>query len=272
MTIISNLGFPRIGRRRELKTALEQFWAGSVDEADLLSQAARLRAAHWRLQFGRGIGHVPSGDASLYDHVLDTACMFGAIPAGYGWQDGPVSLPTYFALARGSRGTAQEAEAGIAPGLPALEMTKWFDTNYHYLVPRLSRNQRFVLTENRPLANFREALALAGHALPARLDREEPRRARRNRGDVGLVVEHHERRRAEAGADRFHAFPAHRRVELRRGDERGRVALHDRLQRASVPHAAAYGLDHLGEGRAHRHLGDAVALRRAGDRADERAR
>ena len=169
MTIISNLGFPRIGRRRELKAALERFWAGTTDEASLLAEAARLRAVHWRLQGGLGVGHVPSGDASLYDHVLDTACMLGAIPAGYGWRDGPVSLSTYFALARGSRGNAAEQAAGIAPGLPALEMTKWFDTNYHYLVPRLSRAQQFTLTENRPLAQFREARALAIRTRPVLL-------------------------------------------------------------------------------------------------------
>jgi 5-methyltetrahydropteroyltriglutamate--homocysteine methyltransferase len=169
MTIISNLGFPRIGRRRELKVALERFWAGTTDEASLLAEAARLRAVHWRLQGGLGVGHVPSGDASLYDHVLDTACMLGAIPVGYGWRDGPVSLPTYFALARGSRGNAAEQAAGIAPGLPALEMTKWFDTNYHYLVPRLSRAQQFTLTENRPLAQFREARALAIRTRPVLL-------------------------------------------------------------------------------------------------------
>jgi 5-methyltetrahydropteroyltriglutamate--homocysteine methyltransferase len=160
MTIVSNLGFPRIGRRRELKFALERFWTGTLDKAGLLSEAAQLRAVHWRLQAGLGVGHIPSGDASLYDHVLDTACMLGAIPAGYGWQEGPVSLPAYFALARGSRGSREEAEAGIAPGLPALEMTKWFDTNYHYLVPQVAQGQHFMLTENRPLTHFREARAL----------------------------------------------------------------------------------------------------------------
>ena len=116
-----------------------------------------LRMRHWKLQVERGISHVPSGDFSFYDHVLDTACMLGVIPTGYGWSDGPVSLATYFALARGSRGTATEQAAGIAPGSPALEMTKWFDTNYHYLVPRLTADQRFRLTENRPLSQFREA-------------------------------------------------------------------------------------------------------------------
>jgi 5-methyltetrahydropteroyltriglutamate--homocysteine methyltransferase len=169
MTIGSNLGFPRIGRRRELKIALDRFWAGTLDEAGLVSEAARLRAVHWRLQVGLGVGHVPCGDASLYDHVLDTACMLGAIPAGYGWHEGPVSLATYFVLARGSRGSDEEVKAEIAPGLPALEMTKWFDTNYHYLVPRLVKGQQFMLTENRPLINFREALAQAIRTRPVLL-------------------------------------------------------------------------------------------------------
>jgi 5-methyltetrahydropteroyltriglutamate--homocysteine methyltransferase len=128
MTIASNLGFPRIGRRRELKSALEAFWGGTLDAAGLEAQAAALRARHWKLQAGTGISHVPCGDFTLYDHVLDTACMLGAIPAGYGWTGGPVSLATQFALARGSRGTEAERAAGIKPGLPAMEMTKWFDT------------------------------------------------------------------------------------------------------------------------------------------------
>ncbi|HUB45777.1 MAG TPA: 5-methyltetrahydropteroyltriglutamate--homocysteine S-methyltransferase [Acetobacteraceae bacterium] len=160
MTIASNLGFPRIGARRELKQALERFWAGETDAAALQSAAAALRARHWTQQAELGISHVPSGDFSLYDHVLDTACMLGAIPPGYGWTDGPVPVATYFALARGARGAAEETAAGIAPGSPALEMTKWLDTNYHYLVPRLAAGQRFALTENRALAQFREAAAL----------------------------------------------------------------------------------------------------------------
>ena len=157
MTIASNLGFPRIGARRELKQALERFWAGETDAAALQSAAAALRTRHWTQQAELGISHVPSGDFSLYDHVLDTACMLGAIPPGYGWTGGPVSLATYFALARGARGPAADTAAGIARGAPALEMTKWFDTNYHYLVPRLATGKRFALTENRALAQFREA-------------------------------------------------------------------------------------------------------------------
>ena len=148
MSIPANLGFPRIGRRRELKFALEAFWAGRSDAAALEATARALRAAHWDLQQGNGIAHLPSNDFALYDHVLDTATMLGAIPPGYGWEGGPVSLETSFGLARGTRS-----------GLPALEMTKWFDTNYHYLVPVLAAGQAFALTGNRPLAAFREALA-----------------------------------------------------------------------------------------------------------------
>jgi 5-methyltetrahydropteroyltriglutamate--homocysteine methyltransferase len=160
MSIASNLGFPRIGHRRELKFALEKFWAGELDAAGLNAAAATLRTRHWKLQRGSGVMHVPSGEFSFYDHVLDTACMLGAISPGYGWSGGPVSLETYFALARGSRSTPAEQAASIAPGLPAMEMTKWFDTNYHYLVPRLTAGQRFTLTSNEPLAHFREALAM----------------------------------------------------------------------------------------------------------------
>ncbi len=161
MTVASNLGFPRIGQRRELKFMLERHWSGELDANALLEQAATLRARHWQLQLGHGMCHVPSGDFSLYDTVLDTACMLGAIPPGYGWSSGPVSLATYFALARGSRDGESQAAA--------LEMTKWFDTNYHYLVPLLTRDQRFELTENRPLQLFREARARSIRTRPVLL-------------------------------------------------------------------------------------------------------
>ena len=169
MTLAANLGFPRIGLRRQLKFALEKFWSGEIAEPALLAEAAALRAAHWQLQQGLGISHVPSNDFALYDHVLDTACMLGAVPPGYGWSGGPVSLTTAFALARGARGTAAERAAGVAAGAPALEMTKWFDTNYHYLVPRLAPDQVFSLTENRPLAAYREALAHGPRSRPVLL-------------------------------------------------------------------------------------------------------
>ncbi len=150
MTIAANLGYPRIGPRRELKSALEAFWAGKASEADLQSTAAALRAGARAVQQGSGINHLPSGDFALYDHVLETACAFGLVPPGYGWTgDGPVSLATMFALARGARGTPAEREAGIPGSAPALEMTKWFDTNYHYMVPRLSAATRPRLLDNR---------------------------------------------------------------------------------------------------------------------------
>jgi 5-methyltetrahydropteroyltriglutamate--homocysteine methyltransferase len=157
MTIAANLGYPRIGPRRDLKTALEAHWAGTLPEADLLATAAGLRAQNRALQQGSGIAHIPSGDFALYDHVLETACALGLVPPGYGWSgEGPVSLTTIFALARGARGTQAERAAGIAPSAPALEMTKWFDTNYHYLVPRLSAAMRPRLIDNRWARALRE--------------------------------------------------------------------------------------------------------------------
>lgn len=156
----ANLGFPRIGRKRELKFALESYWAGKSTETALLQSARDLRHRHWRLQQEHGIDVIPSNDFSLYDHVLDHAVMVGAIPDGYGWMDGPVSLDTYFALARGERGGG-DSKCGCANqhgrAGPALEMTKWFDTNYHYLVPEFTAKQRFTLTRNRPLDAFLEA-------------------------------------------------------------------------------------------------------------------
>ncbi|MFC7476071.1 5-methyltetrahydropteroyltriglutamate--homocysteine S-methyltransferase [Dankookia sp. GCM10030260] len=170
MTIAANLGFPRIGPRRELKTALEAFWAGRSTEDDLRRTAAGLRAASRRLQQGAGISHIPAGDFALYDHVLDTACAFGAIPPGYGWSgEGPASLATRFALARGARGTAAEQAAGIAADAPALEMTKWFDTNYHYLVPPIAPGTRFHLTENPWAEAVREGLVTGCRTRPVLL-------------------------------------------------------------------------------------------------------
>ncbi|MCS6781024.1 MAG: 5-methyltetrahydropteroyltriglutamate--homocysteine S-methyltransferase, partial [Geminicoccaceae bacterium] len=159
---VATLGWPRIGPRRELKTALESFWAGTISEGELLAAAAALRAASWARQHGLGADLVPVGDFSLYDHVLDTSAMVGAIPAEYGWTGGPVPLATCFALARGTRGR---------PGgdLPALEMTKWFDTNYHYLVPELAAGQRFQLASTALLDQTAEALALGCRPRPVLL-------------------------------------------------------------------------------------------------------
>ena len=164
----ASLGFPRIGRHRELKVALEGFWSGKIAEQDLLETARKLRAENWSLQCDHGITKIPSNDFSLYDHVLDTAVMVGAIPATYGWTGGDVSLATYFAMARGSHGGGH-ADCGHVHhdhGVPALEMTKWFDTNYHYMVPEVCEDQAFTLTSQKPVDHFLEAKALGIHTRP----------------------------------------------------------------------------------------------------------
>jgi 5-methyltetrahydropteroyltriglutamate--homocysteine methyltransferase len=146
--ISANLGFPRIGVKRELKHAIEQYWTGIISEQELKRIAAELRQKHWKLQRDHGISHIPSNDFSLYDHVLDTAVMVGAVPPRYGWQGETVSLSTYFAMARGTS------------DVTAMELTKWFDTNYHYIVPEFHAGQTFYLASTKPIDEFKEALAL----------------------------------------------------------------------------------------------------------------
>ncbi len=151
MTIATNLGFPRMGRDRELKWALERHWRGDLDAASLLAVASGLRREHERLQADRGLGRVPVGDFSLYDHVLDTAVTLGAVPARFGApfdlaSGSSEALARYFTMARG------------ADGVPALELTKWFDTNYHYIVPELEPDQRFAYTSRTSAAQVAEAL------------------------------------------------------------------------------------------------------------------
>src|SRR6187399_3199870 len=164
----ATLGVPRIGRHRELKAALESYWSSKSSAEDLLQTARRLREANWIEQRDRGITKIPSNDFSLYDHVLDTAIMVGAIPNAYGWTGGEVPLDVYFAMARGDQGNDHEACAhgGHAHGVAALEMTKWFDTNYHYMVPELSADQTFELRSTKPLSEFREAAGLGIRTRP----------------------------------------------------------------------------------------------------------
>ncbi|MGI8757732.1 MAG: 5-methyltetrahydropteroyltriglutamate--homocysteine S-methyltransferase [Acidimicrobiales bacterium] len=161
MTAITtaNLGFPRMGARRQLKRALERHWRGDDPHGLELSGAARdLRAEHWRLQADHGIARIPSNDFSLYDHLLDTALMVGAVPERFGGEafdpsDGEeTALRQAFAMARG--GVVDGAEQ--AP----LELTKWFDTNYHYLVPELAADQLFVYGSRQAVRHWREAFAL----------------------------------------------------------------------------------------------------------------
>jgi len=167
---VATLGTPRIGPRRELKTALESFWAGKIDEKALLATAAELRAANWARQKARGITVIPSNDFSLYDQVLDTSAMVGAIPAIYGWKGGSVPLATYFAMARGAEGGAETCGHGhvhhTGHGVPAQEMTKWFDTNYHYMVPEFEKGQAFALSSTKAIDEYKEAKALGYQTRP----------------------------------------------------------------------------------------------------------
>ncbi len=161
MTSVTNLGFPRIGAKRELKRALEAFWRGDNGAEALQDTARALRHRHWQLQREAGADVVPCNDFSLYDHVLDTAFGFDAIPARYRALADADPLAGYFALARGHQ------KDGI--DLHALEMTKWFDTNYHYIVPELHAGQSFALRGDKPVAEFLEARAAGFDARPVLL-------------------------------------------------------------------------------------------------------
>ncbi|MCH6551737.1 MAG: 5-methyltetrahydropteroyltriglutamate--homocysteine S-methyltransferase, partial [Planctomycetes bacterium] len=163
MTTSSNLGFPRIGPNRELKKALESYWAGRIGPADLESAAVELRKRNWLLQRDAGLHRIPSNDFSYYDHVLDTCAMVGAVPERYGWDGGPVDLDTYFAMARGTQG------GHGARDVVAMEMTKWFDTNYHYIVPELAAGQTFTLASTKPVDEFTEAFELGIQTRPVLL-------------------------------------------------------------------------------------------------------
>ncbi len=159
MTVsVASLGFPRIGPRRELKFALEKFWAGIISQDELEEAAQGLRTATWARQKALGVDWLPSNDFSLYDHVLDTSVMLGAIPARYGLASGQAAgLETYFAMARGATGgaTCGHAHGSVTAG----EMTKWFDTNYHFIVPEIEPETRLQLGHIKPLQDYLEAKA-----------------------------------------------------------------------------------------------------------------
>ncbi|KHO65302.1 5-methyltetrahydropteroyltriglutamate--homocysteine S-methyltransferase [Pseudomonas flexibilis] len=158
MAIAHTLGFPRIGRDRELKKALEAYWKGALDEAGLRQVGRQLRAEHWQLQKDAGIDLLPVGDFAWYDQVLTHSLMFGVVPERFRPRDGGLpSLDTLFAMARGVSG-------GCCGGAHAQEMTKWFDSNYHYLVPEFTADQTFRLSWEQLFEEVAEARAL-GHAV-----------------------------------------------------------------------------------------------------------
>lgn len=168
------LGFPRMGAQRQLKFALESFWRGDSTEAELQATAAQLRQQHWQAQADAGLGFVTVGDFALYDHVANHIQLLGCEPARFGFDAQAPELARYFAMARGVSAQAenhQGCSAGCTAqhhttGQPALEMTKWFDTNYHYLVPEFSAHTQFHLASERLFAEVAEAQAL-GHRVKA---------------------------------------------------------------------------------------------------------
>lgn len=150
-----NLGYPRIGNHRELKRACERYWAGKISDRELLATGREIRRDNWQLQQRAGIDLIPSNDFSFYDQVLDMALTVGAIPDRYravANRPEHTDLDLYFAMARGFQREGLD--------VTALEMTKWFDTNYHYLVPEFSRDQAFRSHSSKIVDEFREARSL----------------------------------------------------------------------------------------------------------------
>ena len=157
MAVAHNLGFPRIGADRELKKALEAYWKGELDEQGLRQVGRQLRAQHWQAQADAGIQLLPVGDFAWYDQVLTHSLMFGVVPQRFRPADGQPTLDTLFAMARGVTNSC-------CGGGQAQEMTKWFDTNYHYLVPEFTVDQQFQLSWSQLFEEVEEAQAL-GHAI-----------------------------------------------------------------------------------------------------------
>ena len=150
MILSSNLGYPRIGPNRELKWLLESFWKKKINESNLLKNISNIKKSNWLKQKKAGIYFIPSNDFSLYDHVLDMCLTVGAVPERFNkLRNKKTYLDLYFAMARGF----QNGKIDIK----AMEMTKWFDTNYHYIVPEFKSNQKFKLTFSKILDEFLEA-------------------------------------------------------------------------------------------------------------------
>ncbi len=163
------LGYPRIGEKRELKKATEAYWQGKITRAELEETGRVLRKQNWLTQKAAGIDLIPSNDFSFYDQMLDLTCLVGNVPPRFGWRGGQVDLDTRFAIARGVNPKAQVHTAspfcGCAACQPAVstfasEMTKWFDTNYHYIVPEFHSETQFKLSSAKVFDEFSEALAI----------------------------------------------------------------------------------------------------------------
>ncbi|WP_303853593.1 5-methyltetrahydropteroyltriglutamate--homocysteine S-methyltransferase [Salinicola salarius] len=159
-TLVHTLGYPRIGAHRELKKAVEAYWKGELDRDGLEKEGARLRKAHWQDQIDAGLDVVTVGDFAFYDQVLNVSVLVGAVPPRFGSVEGEVDLDTSFRMARGRAPSGEPA--------PACEMTKYFDTNYHYLVPELYEGQTFRIASKRLFEEVAEAKA-QGHPVKVAL-------------------------------------------------------------------------------------------------------
>src|SRR5699024_5460360 len=166
-----NLGYPRIGDNRQLKKAEEKYWSGKVDVETLEDTAKKIRLQNRKMQMQAGMNLIPCNDFSMYDQVLDMILMTGAIPERFKnlQEEKELSdLDLYFALARGYQKDGYD--------LTALEMTKWFDTNYHYIVPEFKARQTFSFAENsKVVKEFEEAKEAGVPAKPVLLDRKSTR-------------------------------------------------------------------------------------------------
>lgn len=157
------LGFPRIGPNRELKKATEGYWNGKVSSEELQQVAKNIRASNWKLQKEAGVDVIPSNDFSFYDHVLDLSLLFNVVPQRYSkYELSP--LDTFFAMARGLQRKATEGSNAV--DVPALEMVKWFDSNYHYVRPTFSKSTQFKLSGQKPVDEYLEAKALGVETRP----------------------------------------------------------------------------------------------------------
>ncbi|XP_073148773.1 5-methyltetrahydropteroyltriglutamate--homocysteine methyltransferase isoform X2 [Henckelia pumila] len=148
------VGYPRVGPKRELKFALESFWDGKSSAEDLEKVSADLRASIWKQMSDAGIKYIPSNTFSYYDQVLDTTAMLGAVPSRYNWSGTEIGFSTYFSMARGNA------------SVPAMEMTKWFDTNYHFIVPELGPDVKFSYASHKAVNEYKEAKALGVNTVP----------------------------------------------------------------------------------------------------------
>ncbi len=162
MLLTNNLGYPRVGAFRELKKANEAYWAKKISAEELLAAGQKIREGNWKTQKDAGIDLIPSNDFSFYDQVLDLSLTVGNIPAQYksllNPEDKGYNLELYYAMARGFQ------QDGV--DVTALEMTKWFDTNYHYIVPEFVKDQKFSLTSEKIILEYKEAKALGIETKP----------------------------------------------------------------------------------------------------------